>query len=289
MDIKNQTAYFNERIKPYHVKTRNVATIANVWETTTVHTKEHISIIETVYDHDVVLIDTTIGYDAGSYDGTYNSIIFKKNASFISVYVDNLLLGTSNWDDGFWNGLTFNNAPVDDICNAVELSSPYGTNKDIWIIGLYATTFDLAVNQSKQILWFNDSNGSNPSSNVLFNNNSNAVDITVSTGEHLQFIEGFFNGLVFNPNPVDGICNAVELLFPIYNDESSISITLRNRFAVFRTLSAGNTVVEFTGDARIAYDWPNVNSPGPNDFFFSMIVVNDSAPPLSVTEIINLP
>ena len=147
----------------------------------------------------------------------------------------------------------------------------------------------MQVNQSKQILWFNDSNGSNPSSNVIFNKNSNAVDITVSTGEHLQFVEGFFNGLVFIANPIDGICNAVELLFPIYNDESSISITLRNRFAVTRTLSAGNTVVEFTGDARIAYDWPNVNSPGPNDFFFSMIVVNDSAPPLSVTEIINLP
>lgn len=289
MDIKNQTAYFNERIKPYHVKTRNVATIANVRESTIVQMKEHVSITETVYDHDVVLIDTTIGYDAGSYDGTYNSIIFKKNASYISVYVDNSLLGASFWDDGFWNGTTFNNAPVDDICNAIELSSPYGTDKDVWIIGVYATTFDLAVNQSKQILWFNDSNGNNPSSNVLFNKNSNVIDIIVSTGEHLRFVEGFFNGATFNPTPVDGICNAVELLFPMYNDESSISITLRSRFAVTRTLLAGTTVVEFTGDARIAYDWPNVNSPGPNDFFHSTIVVNDGAPPLSVTEIINLP
>lgn len=274
MYIKNQTQYFNERIKPYHVKIRNNTSVVSAQEAADIDSKEVLKITVTTYEHEEQKINTTIGYDSGSYDGIYNSILFKQTAPNVNVYVDNVAVTSPTF--GFFDGMSFNSmTPVDGICNAVELITDPNP-RTVWIIGMNTKTFNLsadpeASNYSVQILWFNDVN-------IIFNKNSNSVDVQVSTGEHPAFVEGFSNGVTFNPTPVNGICNAVQLLSPMYNDKEDISVILVNKFAATKELPGGQALVSLTGDVKLAYDWPNAGlscPPGPNDFYFTKIVIQD--------------
>ena len=287
MNVTNLRDYFNERVKPYHVKIRDMTTNTAARETCTVESKEQLIITETIFNHHLQQVDTTIGYNAKSFDGIYDSIIFKKDASYIKVFVDGALMANVDWVDGFWNGTTFTAVPIDNVCNAIQLSATYASDKDVWVIGVHSTTFAYSTGTAFQILFFGDAVSDNPNSNIWFKKNSKSVDVLINTGEYLNFEEGFWDGMTFNTSPVDGICNAVKLINEMYNDTTELRVTLRVHFAVQQTLIASNDICYFTGDVRVAYDWPNTNSPGPNDFFYEMVIIDDSIIN-STTEILNL-
>lgn len=285
-DVNKQMEYFNERVKPYHVKIRNTTTSAIATESTNVDAAESLLIKQTIYNHNVIQVDTTIGFDSNSYDGLYNSPIFMKNASYIAVYVDDVVVHVDNWVDGFWNGTAFSAVPGDFICNAIQLSASYGTDKDVWVMGYHATTVTYAMGDVSEVLWFGD--GDNPDPSIRFMYNSNAVDAISSTGANLIYVEGFWDGSTFTEAPVDNICNAIKLTPEISNDIASFNVTLRVHFAIKKGLLAGNTLIYFTGDVNIAYDWPITNSPGPADFFYPMIEVLETV--LSTNNsLVNLP